>query len=291
VKFSIVTPSFRNSEWLKLCVASVADQQGIQVEHIVQDACSDDGTREWLARDTRVKAFIEKDGGMYDAINRGYRRATGDIFAHLNSDEQYLPGALAQVAAFFERHPDVDLVLAGSVVVGPDGEYICHRPALVPDPLELWYRFTVFTASLFLRRSVVQDRNLFFDTRWKTISDFHWFRQLQESGVRMKVLDLFTSTFTETGANLGQKPIAFQEMAERDAMIPRRARILRPLLIARYNLRRAAAGHFSLGPTSYDLYTKAQPERRVHVDVPRPTTLWIKRMSYLPEGMMQSSGG
>ena len=51
MKVSIVTPSFRNSDWLKLCVASVADQAGVQVEHIVQDADSDDGTREWLAWD------------------------------------------------------------------------------------------------------------------------------------------------------------------------------------------------------------------------------------------------
>ena len=83
MKFSIVTPSFRNSEWLKLCIASVADQ-GVEHEHIVQDSCSDDGTGDWLPRDSRVKAFVEKDQGMYDAVNRGYRRATGDILAYLN---------------------------------------------------------------------------------------------------------------------------------------------------------------------------------------------------------------
>ena len=94
MKFSIITPSFRNSNWLKLCIASVADQQGVEVEHIVQDSCSDDGTQDWLPQDRRVSAFIEKDGGMYDAVNRGYRRAQGDILAYLNCDEQYLPGAL-----------------------------------------------------------------------------------------------------------------------------------------------------------------------------------------------------
>src|SRR5665647_3272917 len=97
MKFSIITPSFRNSEWLKLCIASVADQSGVELEHIVQDSCSDDGTQDWLPHDPRVQAFIEKDGGMYDAVNRGYRRATGDILAYLNCDEQYLPDALAAV--------------------------------------------------------------------------------------------------------------------------------------------------------------------------------------------------
>jgi len=98
VQFSIVTPSFRNSTWLKLCIASVADQQGVELEHIVQDSCSDDGTQDWLPRDPRVKAFIEKDAGMYDAVNRGFRRAAGDILAYLNCDEQYLPGGLATIA-------------------------------------------------------------------------------------------------------------------------------------------------------------------------------------------------
>src|ERR1017187_9697678 len=116
MKFSIITPSFRNSAWLKLCIASVADQAGVELEHIVQDSCSDDGTQDWLPQDRRVKAFIEKDGGMYDAINRGYRRAQGDILAHLNCDEQYLPGTLKHVQNFFEAHPDVEAIFAGAVV-------------------------------------------------------------------------------------------------------------------------------------------------------------------------------
>src|SRR6202167_2040228 len=111
VKFSIITPSFRNSAWLKLCIASVADQEGVEFEHIVQDSCSDDGTQDWLPHDSRVKAFIGKDGGMYDAVNRGYRRATGDILAYLNCDEQYLPGALKKVQQFFETHPQVEVLL------------------------------------------------------------------------------------------------------------------------------------------------------------------------------------
>ena len=101
MKFSIITPSFRNSAWLKLCIASIADQSEVEFEHIVQDSCSDDDTKNWLPNETRVKAFIEKDSGMYDAVNRGFRRAQGDILAYLNCDEQYLPGALKMVGDFF----------------------------------------------------------------------------------------------------------------------------------------------------------------------------------------------
>src|SRR5438876_12243892 len=132
IGFSIVTPSYRSGQWLRLCIASVADQQGVQLEHIVQDSCSDDGTQEWLPKDSRVQSFIEKDQGMYDAVNRGFRRASGDLLAYLNCDEQYLPGALGEVAQFFETHPEVEVLFADAVVIDRGGAYICHRKALVP---------------------------------------------------------------------------------------------------------------------------------------------------------------
>src|SRR5438309_8408755 len=108
MRISVVTPSFRSSSWLKLCIASVADQAGVEVEHIVQDAQSDDGTLDWLPQDSRVQAYVEKDKGMYDAVNRGWRRAKGEILAYLNCDEQYLPGGLAAVENFFRLNPRTD---------------------------------------------------------------------------------------------------------------------------------------------------------------------------------------
>ena len=120
MRISIVTPSYRRSAWLRLCIASVADQ-GVEVEHIVQDAESDDGTLDWLRRDPRVKVFVEKDQGMYDGVNRGLRRAGGDILAYLNCDEQYLPGALAAVAGFFEQHPQIDVLFGDVVMVDTRG--------------------------------------------------------------------------------------------------------------------------------------------------------------------------
>src|SRR5947207_15737324 len=123
MNLSIVTPSFRNSEWLKLCIASVADQEGAAIEHIVHDSVSDDGTLEWLPQDKRVKAFVEKDSGMYDAINRGLARASGEIVAYLNCDEQYLPGTLKAVATFFDEHPRVDAVVADTIVTDTKGDY------------------------------------------------------------------------------------------------------------------------------------------------------------------------
>jgi len=277
LKFSIITPSFRNSNWLKLCVASVADQQGVELEHIVQDAGSDDGTQDWLPRDPRVKAFIEQDAGMYDAVNRGYRRATGDILAYLNCDEQYLPGALAAVEKFFAQNPEVEVLLAGGIVTDGTGKYICHRHALVPSRHYAWLRFSVLTSSVFIRRSVIHERGLYFDTHWRVVGDLHWVTALQKAGVRMAVGDDFTSVFADTGDNLCLSPSAKLEKERTMNLVPGWVKLLKPLWIVHHRLRRLAAGHFRIKPTSYSVYTLQSPDRRVTFDVLRPTSLWWTR--------------
>jgi glycosyltransferase involved in cell wall biosynthesis len=278
MKFSIVTPSFRNSQWLKLCIASVADQTGVELEHIVQDSCSDDGTQDWLPQDKRVRAYIEKDTGMYDAINRGYRRAQGDILAYLNCDEQYLPGALKAVAEYFESHPEVEVLFAGCIVTDAKGEYMCHRHALIPNLLHMWCRFSVLTSSTFVRRRVIDQRGIFFDTRWRASGDYHWVRALVENKVPMKVSDQFTSVFAERTDNLGLAPESNVESTKSAQMVPKWVRWLKPIWVLHHRLRRLAAGHFSLKRTSYSIYTMQSPDRRVCFEVSKPTAIWWNRL-------------
>ncbi len=276
MRFSIITPSFRNSQWLKLCIASVADQQ-VDAEHIVQDSQSDDGTLDWLPRDPRVNAFIEKDSGMYDAVNRGWRRAQGDILAYLNCDEQYLPGALQTVAEFFEAHPHIEVALAGSIVTDGHGHYLCHRHSLVPNRQGIWFRFPVLTSSLFIRRRVIHERGIYFDTRWRILGDFHWVMALMKSKATMAVCDAFTSAFADTGDNLCLKPEAAREKEQTDALIPGWVRLSKWAWVGHHHFRRWAAGQFSMNATSYSVYTQPSPERRVTFEVPKPTALWRNR--------------
>ncbi len=278
LKFSIITPSFRNSAWLKLCIASVADQKEVGREHLVQDSCSDDGTQNWLPHDPRVTAFIEKDQGMYDAVNCGYQRATGDILAYLNCDEQYLPGALAAVEKFFLANPDIEVLLAGSIVTDGDGKYLCHRHSMVPNAQQIWFRFPILTSGIFIRRKVITQRKIFFDTKWRDLGDFHWVLALMDQNVPMAVSDEFTSTFADTGENMNLKPNAVREMAETRAMIPLWLRLLKPLWILNHRLRRLVHGHFNLKATSYAIYTKASADQRVTIDVPHPTPIWWNRL-------------
>lgn len=277
MRFSIITPSFRSAQWLPLCIASVADQQAVSLEHIVQDSCSDDGTGNWLPKDPRVKAFIEKDQGMYDAVNRGFRRSAGEILAYLNCDEQYLPGALQAVHEFFAAHPDVDVVLSDTVVTDSQGEYICHRYALVPRKYQIWIRFPVLTCALFVRRRVVDTLGIWFDTRWRDLGDLFWVMAMINRGVRMAVLPRFTSLFADTGENMNLKPNALRERAVKQQMAPKWVNLLRYLFILQYRLQLAARGSLTQPPFDYSLYTQASPDRRITRHVAKPTSFWGRR--------------
>jgi glycosyltransferase involved in cell wall biosynthesis len=277
MRFSIITPSFRSSQWLRLCIPSVADQQGVTLEHIVQDSCSEDGTGDWLPKDARVKAFIEKDQGMYDAVNRGFRRASGEILAYLNCDEQYLPGALQAVDEFFAAHPQVDAVVSDTVVVDSAGEYLCHRYALVPGRRQIWIRFPVLTCALFVRRRVVHEMGIFFDTQWRDLGDLFWVMAMVNRGVRMAVLRGFTAAFTDTGENMNLKPNALRERAVKQRMAPWWVNLLRYPFILQYRLQLAARGSLAQPPFDYSLYTQASPSQRVTRHVARPTSFWKGR--------------
>ncbi|MCS7337461.1 MAG: glycosyltransferase [Verrucomicrobiae bacterium] len=277
MKFSIVTPSFRNSQWLKLCIASVADQQGVELEHIVQDAGSDDGTLDWLPHDRRVRAFIEKDNGMYDAINRGWRRATGEILAYLNCDEQYLPGALQAVAEFFRAHPDTDVVFADVVVVDGHGSFICYRKSLVPWPHVVWVYFPILTCATFIHRRVLDQHGVFFDTRWRDLGDFFWVYEMMQRKLKMRVLRHFTSVFTDTGANMNLGPNAQRERRLKDEMTPRWILRLRWPLVQLHRARQVLRGVYFQKPFSYSIYTLQSPDRRVTFQVAKPTGIWWTR--------------
>lgn len=280
---SIVTPHFNGGRWLPLCIASVADQN-LPHEHLVQDAGSTDGTLDWLPKDARVLARVEPDAGMYDAINRGYRRATAPIVAHLNCDEQYLPGALTRVADYFQQHPDVEVLFGNVVVVAADGNYICERRALTPQLVHTWTasNLAFLTAATFIRREVVQRQQLWFDSTYREAGDQDWALRLVQAGVRTAVLNEFLSVFTETGTNLGLTTHNDLEREKFHATAPAWARWLSAPALLHFRLRRWRAGHYHCTPHDYAIYTLAQPAQRTTFRVTHPTYRWRRPAAATP---------
>jgi glycosyltransferase involved in cell wall biosynthesis len=281
MRFSVVTPSFRQSKWLKLCVASVADQS-VEAEHIVQDACSNDGTLDWLLTDPRVKAYAEKDSGMYDAVNRGLSRASGDILSYLNCDEQYLPGALPAVGAYFQHHPEVEMVFGNCVVVGLKGEFICYRKVQKPSKHHVMVsQLPTFTCSTFFRRSILDQHGLFFDTQWRDLGDADWVLRALDKGVRIGLLGKFLSVFTDTGANMNLGPNAQKEKKLLADSAPAWARKLAVALVLRHRFHRLISGAYKQKPFDYSIYTLDSQEARVVHHVEHPTFVWRSRLNFM----------
>lgn len=269
MRFSIVTPSYRSSSWLKLCVASVADQ-GVEAEHIVQDAVSDDGTLDWLPGDPRVRSFVEKDNGMYDAINRGLARCSGEILAYLNCDEQYLPGTLQRVEEFFQRNPGVDMVFGDVIIVNNRGDYCYHRKMQTPLLYHTWTcHLSTLSCGMFFRKKLVAQGPVF-NSGLRDVGDGEWMVQLLRRKARMKTLETFTSVFALTGANMSAGTNAKRENRELFESAPRWARTLRPLLMLQHRLRRLFGGMYCQRPFSYSIYTRASERNRVEFQVSRP---------------------
>jgi glycosyltransferase involved in cell wall biosynthesis len=212
VKISIVTPSFQQVDYLRSCAASVADQTGPFVhEHLVQDGGSGGGFDAWAAGQHFAEVRSEPDGGLYYAINRGFARAKGEILAWLNCDEQYLPGTLAKVTAWFEAHPDQDILFGDVVLVAPDGEPLSYRQAAVPWRGHIRSCFLpTYSAATFVRRKVIDQGHLL-DTRYRAIADAVWIDELLGAGFSAGVLNEPLAVFTQTGENLGQTATAVGE--------------------------------------------------------------------------------
>jgi len=123
MKFSIVTPSYNSSRFIRETIESVITQYGdFDIEYIIVDNCSTDDTKSivneyvemFRTEDVSIKCnsitiqFIsEKDSGMYDAIKKGFIESSGDIYAWVNSDDIYLPGAFEIIQKTFAKYQQV----------------------------------------------------------------------------------------------------------------------------------------------------------------------------------------
>jgi glycosyltransferase involved in cell wall biosynthesis len=109
---SVVTPSFNQGEFLEEAICSVLGQQHAAVEYVVIDGGSTDGSVDTIKKYAHRLAYwvSEKDGGQYDALNKGFSKTTGEIMAWLNSDDKYMPSALATVVDIFSTHPQIEWI-------------------------------------------------------------------------------------------------------------------------------------------------------------------------------------
>jgi glycosyltransferase involved in cell wall biosynthesis len=248
--FTIVTPSFNQLEYLACCIASVADQNGITREHIVQDGgtpgfseFAKEMERRWPERPGYRRLMIsEKDSGMYDAVNKGLKHSSGKICAYLNCDEQYLPGVLEKVRKIAGSQPSVDLWVGDVIVVDEKGKPICQRKVLGPSLNHVWTcHLPAFTAATFFQRRVIEE-GFFFDTSYRAAADAEWFVRLLQKRKKIQSLCFFCSTFTDGGENLGLTSIAAGERKRLNQTAGSFRKLLSWLWVGLHRIRRLANG-------------------------------------------------
>lgn len=118
-KISIVTAVYNNAPFIENCIKSVLGQGYPSLEYIIIDGGSTDGTVQIIKKfKDRLAYFVsKKDRGQTHALNKGFSRATGDVFAWINADEQYLPGTLLRVGKVFTEHPRLDFFYGNRIIV------------------------------------------------------------------------------------------------------------------------------------------------------------------------------
>lgn len=123
-KITIVTPCLNQAKYLECTLRSVVEQNYPNLEYIVMDGGSTDGSVEIIKKYADRLSYWEsaKDKGQADAIFRGFERASGEIIGWVNSDDLLLPGSLDKVGRYFTNHPDEDFVVGGCIIIGPDGK-------------------------------------------------------------------------------------------------------------------------------------------------------------------------
>ena len=197
VKFSIVTISFNQARYLEEAMSSVLTQDYPDVEYIVVDPGSKDGSRELIERyaPRLSKVVLEPDRGAPDGLNKGFRYARGDIFGFLNSDDVLLPGALRAVSQAFEGRPDCDIVMGNGFLVDSGGARIRHVRAAGFTATRYFY-----AAATWLQQSTFFRRNIFeavggFNTDNRTCWDGELLLEMTLAGAKVTYLNRDLSLF------------------------------------------------------------------------------------------------
>jgi glycosyltransferase involved in cell wall biosynthesis len=286
--FSIITPSYGQLDWLRLCLASVQDQTdgsppSIRIEHLVEDGGSAgiDTVAEYAGNfpsngpsGYALQVNSANDRGMYDAINRGFLRARGEIVAWLNSDEQYLPGSLQKVSDFFAAHPDVDVVFGDALLADRNGSILSYRRAVLPERLHTQLaHLNTLSCAMFFRRRLIE-RGFLLDENSKAVADAKWVAALLDAKIPMAVLPEPLSVFVMTQANLGQTSLARLESIQwrKDGGVLRG--LMRAPAIVFHRLRKFLAGAYLPRSVRTSFYRLGYPEQRVSSGTDRASHEW-----------------
>ena len=226
MKVSLVTPTFNQAQHLEETIDSVLAQDVPELEYIVVDGGSTDGTVDILRRHERRLAWwcSERDRGQVEALNKGFARATGAIFGFINSDDVLLPGALRAVLDAFAR-PETDLVYGGVEWMDARSQTLGFHHgrisslAEVLDIYGVWWRERQWVQPEVFFRRALKERVGQFDERYNLAFDFDFWVRCFEAGA---VVTSLPQTLVRFRLHADQKSSASGKAADEIRAVVRR---------------------------------------------------------------------
>ncbi|ADB38601.1 glycosyltransferase family 2 protein [Spirosoma linguale] len=197
-KLTVVTPSYNQAQYLERTILSVLNQQYPNLEYFIMDGGSTDGSVDIIKKYAPYLAgwVSEKDKGQTDAINKGFKRATGDYVAFQNSDDVFAPDAFYRVAEAWRKAPDTD-VFFGDMYITDEADVILEEmraPAFCAE-CHIYEGMQVFNQSLFIRREHLIRFGML-DESLRFVIDYEIVARLGvQPGMRFKHVDGFWGGF------------------------------------------------------------------------------------------------
>lgn len=193
-KISIVTPSFNSAKYIEDCIQSVLNQNYPNFEHIIIDGGSTDGTVEILKKYPHLKWISEPDEGQSDALNKGFKMASGEIIGWCNSDDVYLPGTFEKVVNIFLSESNIDGIYS-SLYLG-DKDLNITRKLKSHKPIKWLSLFHCFipSATFFFKRKII-DEGIMIDISKHITMDKDFFSKILFKGYKLKYINDYFAVF------------------------------------------------------------------------------------------------
>jgi len=213
---TVVTPSFNQGRFIRATIESVLEQDYPRIEYLVIDGGSTDETVSILKEYSgRLRWVSERDRGQAHAINKGWRQASGSLVAYLNSDDVYLPGAVAQAVAALDAHPEVAAVYGEGYHVDERGAILERYPTEPFNADRLRETCFICQPTVFMRRDAVE-RVGYLDESLRYCMDYDlWIRLVRAGKVLSHVPRYLASTRLHADAKtLDQRGQAHAEILQ-----------------------------------------------------------------------------
>lgn len=203
--FTIITPSYNYGRFLEDCLASVAGQVEVTVEHLIYDGGSTDHSEKVAARFPEAKWIQEADSGMSEAINKGFSKARGDWVMWLNADDRLKTGALTSMLKHLGKS-QADIVYGNWDFVDETGNLLRHVKSPKWSPfVNIHHHCFVGSTAAFYRNSTVIAAGHRLREDFKYVMDGEFYARLAAAGKTFEHVNVTVADFRIHGSNLSQR--------------------------------------------------------------------------------------